>query len=389
MLGQVFEARALEELLMKAIRYGEDPKVRKQLFQEVDNAADHNKLLGLMEEHALVRGSMRPTNVEKIREGMERAAARRLQPFHIQAFFLEALKRWHGKIRLHEPGRWEITQVPRAICNHASKVRGIIQPRYERVCFDQEKIDHDQCPVAAAWLCPGHPLLDATVDLVWEENRDLLQQGAVLVDETDDGEELRVLFYLEHAVQDGRMGRDGRQQVISRRLRFVRVDRNGHIGEAGPAPYLDYRPLAEEERSRIAEVLKTPWLTDNIENKVLAHATCYIGRPHLKEVCERRSQEIDKVKREVTKRLKGEINRYEAQERDGGKRARKLAERLERRCAALDLERNISALPPQLCGGALIVPAGLLSKLTADAAAEPAATTAEVGCWWSGWPWRR
>ena len=73
--------------------------------------------------------------------------------------------------------------------------------------------------------------------------RDLLKRGAVLVDETDDGEELRALFYLEHAVQDGRIGRGGQLQVVSQRLQFVEIDRNGQASDAGPAPYLDYRPV--------------------------------------------------------------------------------------------------------------------------------------------------
>ena len=54
----------------------------------------------------------------------------------------------------------------------------------------------------AAFVCPGHPLLDATIDLTLERHRDLLRRGTVLVDERDPGAEPRVLFYLEHGIQD-------------------------------------------------------------------------------------------------------------------------------------------------------------------------------------------
>jgi hypothetical protein len=54
----------------------------------------------------------------------------------------------------------------------------------------------------AAFVCPGHPLLDATLDLTLERHRDLLRRGTVLIDEGDAGTTPRVLFYLEHAVQD-------------------------------------------------------------------------------------------------------------------------------------------------------------------------------------------
>jgi hypothetical protein len=49
----------------------------------------------------------------------------------------------------------------------------------------------------------------------------------VLVDPTDPGEEVRALFYLEHAIQDARLDRNGRRRVVSRRLQFVEIDRHG------------------------------------------------------------------------------------------------------------------------------------------------------------------
>jgi hypothetical protein len=91
-------------------------------------------------------------------------------------------------------------------------------------------------------VCPGHPLLDATIDLILERYRTLLKQGAVLVDPADPGEEVRARFYLEHALQDERTTPDGNRRVISKRMQFVEIDGSGHVRNAGPAPYLDYRP---------------------------------------------------------------------------------------------------------------------------------------------------
>ncbi len=51
------------------------------------------------------------------------------------------------------------------------------------------------------------------LDLTLERHRDVLRQGAILVDETDPGETPRVLVYLEHSIQDGRTGKDGQRQV--------------------------------------------------------------------------------------------------------------------------------------------------------------------------------
>ena len=394
-LGRLFEARALRDLLMEAIRYGERPDVKARLLQAVDDAADQQHVLDLLAESALVRDTMSIAEVGRIREDMERAEAQRLQPFHIQTFFLEAFRHLGGRVNRREAGRWEITRVPGPV-RERDRLIGIgapVQSRYERICFEKDKINQ---PPIAAFICPGHPLLGATMDLVLERHRDLLKRGAVLVDENDDGMEPRALFYLEHAVQDDRLDREGRQQVVSQRLQFVEIDATGRMRSCGPAPYLDYRPLREEERSLVEEALGTPWLTEDIEGKVVGHAVTSVVPRHVEEVRERRLPEINKVGREVTARLKREINYWDhraedlkAQERAGKKtrlsagqaesRANDLADRLQRRLAELTRERDITALPPQVRGGAVVVPGGLIRVAGTDKGSSSAlhATTPE------------
>ncbi len=99
----------------------------------------------------------------------------------------------------------------------------------------------------AAFVCPGHPLLDATIDLTLERNRDLLRRGAVLVDERDPGTSPRVLFYLEHSIQDAAITRAGERRVVSQRMLYVELDAEGNARHLQYAPYLDYRPLSEDE----------------------------------------------------------------------------------------------------------------------------------------------
>ena len=140
---------------------------------------------------------------EAAREEMERAVARRLQPYFVASFFLEAFKRLGGRCYEREPYRYEITHVPIAIRNRSMfrSSRTPILQRYERIVFEKERIlvpGKSQ----ATLICPGHPLLDATIDLLLEQHRDLPPQGTILVDPTDMGQAARVLFYLEHTIQD-------------------------------------------------------------------------------------------------------------------------------------------------------------------------------------------
>ncbi|MCD6308052.1 MAG: DEAD/DEAH box helicase, partial [Candidatus Latescibacteria bacterium] len=167
-LGKLtFEDRPLRQLLLEAIRYGDQPEVKARLNKVVDNALDRERLLELIEERALTHDSMDASRVQKIREDMERAEARRLQPHFIAAFFLEAFRRLGGTAREREPKRFEITHVPSIIRSRdrAIGTRDPVLTRYERITFEKSLIAVSGKPVAD-FVCPGHPLLDAVIDLV-------------------------------------------------------------------------------------------------------------------------------------------------------------------------------------------------------------------------------
>jgi superfamily II DNA or RNA helicase len=184
-LGRAIQGKELRQLMVEAIRYGDQPEVRARLSQAVDNALDREHLKALIEERALAHETMDASRVRAIREEMERAEARRLQPHFIASFFLAAFKLLGGSIREREPNRYEITHVPARIRSR-DRLIGIGEPvleRYERITFEKALINiPGKAP--AAFLCPGHPLLDAAIDLILEQCRDLLKRGAVLVART-------------------------------------------------------------------------------------------------------------------------------------------------------------------------------------------------------------
>ncbi|MBT5356887.1 MAG: DUF3883 domain-containing protein [Rhodospirillaceae bacterium] len=375
-LGRLFEARELRELLFDAIRYGERDDVRARLFEKIDGAVDEERLRELLEERALIHETLDATKIAAIREEMERAEAQRLQPHFIRSFFMEAFGHLGGRLHTREEGRWEVSRVPAKLKERDRLIgRGApLLDAYERICFEKDHID--RMPVAS-FVCPGHPLLDATIDVTLEQYRSVLKQGAVLVDPSDQGDKPRVLFYLEHAVQDGVTGRDGKQRVISKRLQFVEIAEDGGLKDAGPAPYLDYRPLKEEETGQVEAVLDAEWLRSDLEDQVLSFAVSEVIPRHVEEIRGRRIPEIDKIEKQVRERLQKEINFWDhrAQElksqEEAGKdtrlsssnaqvRADVLADRLQTRLAELERERNISALPPGVRGGAIIIPVGIL-----------------------------
>ena len=221
------------------------------------------------------------------------------------------------------------------------------------------------------------------LDLILERHRDLLRRGAVLVDDRDPSDQPRVVAYLEHSIQDARTTRTGERRVISRRMLYVELDSQGQARNAAYAPYLDFRPLREDEPSP-EEILARPkcaWIAQGLEAQALAYAVTQVVPEHLEEVRRRRLELIEKTRAAVRDRLTKEIAYWDhpaeqlrLQEQAGKpnarlnsqearRRADELGARLEKRMQELDREAQISPLPPMVMGGFVVIPAGLLAKM--------------------------
>ena len=75
-LGKLqFDGKPLRELLIDAIRYGEQPEVRARLTEAIAHAVDRKQLEDLSEDHALAHDAMDASRVRRVREDMERAEA--------------------------------------------------------------------------------------------------------------------------------------------------------------------------------------------------------------------------------------------------------------------------------------------------------------------------
>ncbi len=314
-LGKLqFEGKPLRDLLIEAIRYGDQPEVRAHLTTVLDHALDREQLQNLLEEGALAHDVMDATRVYRIREEMERAEARRLQPHYIESFFLEAFKRLGGTAKQREPRRFEVTHVP-ALIRNRDRLIGIgepVLPRYERIAFEKEFVAPPGQP-PAAFVCPGHPLLDAVLDLTLERQCDLLKRGAVLVDERDPGTQPRVLFYLEHAIQDASLTRSNERRVISQRMLYVELRADGTARHLHYAPYLDYRPLAEGEPGvdALLDRAECAWISRTLEQQVQGYAIAHVVPEHLAEVRALKLALIAKTEAAVKDRLIKEITYWD------------------------------------------------------------------------------
>ena len=385
-LGKVqFGGKPLRDLLLEAIRYGERPEVRARLAKEVSNAFDREHVQDLLDESFLARESMDTSKIRRIREDMERAEARRLQPHYIRSFFAEAFRRLGGRMSERESGRYQITHVPAKVRERGRQLNlgEPVLSRYERITFDKSLIISADKPLAG-FVRPGHPLLDAAMDLTLERHRGVLHKGAVLVDDGDDSDRPRVLVYMEHSIQDESRMRSGERRTVSRRMYYVEMGADSRAAGRDHAPYLDYRPLQEDE-PEAPEIMERPecgWIGGDLEAKAIEFAVSELAPEHLKDVKSYKLEHLAKTEAAVHERLTKEIAHWDHRaaklemDEQAGKpnarlnsgearrRADELRARLAKRREEIERERKLSPLPPAVISGILVVPAGLLRKIT-------------------------
>ena len=168
-------------------------------------------------------------------------------------------------------------------------------------------------------------------------------------------------------------------------MQFVEINSNGDVSNPGYAPYLDYRPLRENEHSRIAaSLLEAQRLHEGLESEIITYAVEHLIPEHFNEIKTHKERLVKKTMDAVRTRLTKEINHWDnrayelKQQEAAGKqmadinaaqarqRADDLQTRLKKRTEELELELHISPMPPVVIGGALIVPQNLL-----DVASDP------------------
>ena len=390
-LGEAFENVSLKDLLIEAIRYGELPETKARMEQVIDQALDTQHLKDLMTRNALVENHMSLDELYAIREEMDKAEARKLQPHFISSFFREAFRVVGGELRDRGNGRFEVRHVPADVIERDRVIghtRTPVLKKYERICFDREQRTVYGKPTADL-VHPGHPLMAAVTDLVLSSHRSLLKRGAVLVDPHGDGTEPKVLFMLDHSVREstGDPPRDA-----SRRLQFVEITADGQAHQAPFARHLDLVPITAAQAQAVNDVLQAGWITHQLEARALAYAVEHLVPQHTEEVFTRRQRQADKQLSAVRDRLIKEIQYWSdraikldldvrsgkqprLQPDNARRRAEELSARLKQRTAELQAMRHVASGSPNVIGGALVIPAGLLAQrsglpaFTADAEA--------------------
>jgi SNF2 family DNA or RNA helicase len=373
--SDAFQERSLRDLLIEAIRYGDQPETRAKLDRIID-ASVSDGLDDMLEERALHPEMFRALNLEEVRARMEKARERRLQPGYIAAFFMPAFERLGGRIRRREKGRYEITRVPNRVVDMARRISrwAPIAEQYERVTFELSK-KRIEGQIDAALIAPGHPLLHAVIEATIGDIGHALKHGTVLIDRREkQPAEPALMFAVEQRIQN--TGPD--PYTISHHFDYPQYSSDGTVKVTPTPPYLDYDRPRHDEAAQVNEIVRSGWAMQNHEKLIRAQAFRHGLQPRINEVKARIELDVERTRAQVRERLLAEINhwdrehnRLDALERAGtvGRlraetalaRSRQLDERLGRRMRELEEAINIVGVPSVILGAALVIPGDMLT----------------------------
>jgi SNF2 family DNA or RNA helicase len=312
-LGELFEEKPLRDLLIEAVRYGEDASRIQLIESDLDKKLGQEAILEAitLKKEMLAEETLGIDEIYKVKEDMDRAEARRLQPYFIRSFFLEAARHLDLSVREKNGRLFELPYVSQRIQQRDRQISGRdkrysfpVTRKYDRICFEQEKV-HSGLKPTPVLMHPAHPLMQAMTDLVLEDTRNVLEHGAVLIDpQAVTGSKPYLLVLLEHSIREGTKESD---HIISRQVQFVRVGLDGEATHAGWAPHLDLVPATSEQGSAAMKSIDDSQLISLLTKSAPQYATEILAKEHFALIKHQREAWVNQTLQAVHERLTGEI----------------------------------------------------------------------------------
>ncbi|MBT1174158.1 DUF3883 domain-containing protein [Bifidobacterium sp. LC6] len=373
--GKAFDGEPLKELMIRAIRYGDDPAVQAKLDQVIDSSVQQglDELISERSAHPEMYPSL---DVQEVRKLMEQTRERKLQPGYISAFFLPAFQRLGGTARQREASRWELTHVPAAIrkCAERRDRHRTVSDAYERITFEPSRTHIGNGTPDALLIAPGTPLLDAVTELIIDRYGEALDHGTVFVDRTDtQPDEPTLMVAAEQTITDAK------GEPVSRHFDYLQLGEHDQPVFSPAPPYLDYESPNDSEQKAVMELLDAAWLRGDHADEMRRFVYEQGTKPRLAELQARKTAENEHVLAQVRSRLNaeieywyGEYNKLSEDERHGKhskrmttglarKRAKEMEDRLVQRERELTEEVRLRAKPAVIRGMALVVPERLIA----------------------------
>ncbi len=358
-LGDIFPANQLERMVrdMYARNLTEEV-IKSRIIEQVDTERfrriTHSTLEGL---------AKRELNLSAIVGKSAEAKERRLVPEIIEDFFLHAapVSGLQPRETAKDSHVYRIGRVPRSLWPLGEQLEprfGKLGREYKQIVFDKALLPKDP---TLEWMTPGHPLFESVREDAWTRVQDDLRKGTV--------------FFDLHRKEPARLDvfsvaiRDGRGNVLHRRLFVVEVAMAGTLAIRQPTIFLEFSPAPTG--TPVPDDAALPG-RDRVEQTLFEQAL----QPFLEEISVQRTREIEIIARHIEISLNELIHRQnlrmaellEAKEagdtspllaanlKTTEDRLDELNGRLERRRAELEQERRAVITDIQHHGRAWVLP---------------------------------
>jgi len=346
--------KTLQDLIIEAIT---NKRSLDEILQDFERVPDE-EAIKRAREAALEGLATRYIDFSRILGEMRVAKENRLVPEYVEKFFLKATEKLGVKVEMRKDGFWRIANVPYELRNlpYDFKIKyGIVFKEYDRFSFDKEKAFKGQ----AEFVAPGHPLLEAIIEKIFEKYGGEIERGAIFIDPSGimDG----FIWFLEGQINDGN------GQVAGKRLFALYQDTQNNIKQVSPSILWDLKPAHPG-------VLKT---IDNFiidEDAVIAFAIENVLTKYLEEIKKQREHDAE-IKRkyglrslqELILRSEEKLIEYETKRAKGIEipdavilTEKRKKEDFERKKAELEkriqAEMNLLLSPPKILGVARVIP---------------------------------
>jgi superfamily II DNA or RNA helicase len=291
-LGDIFPANQLERMVrdMYARNLTEEV-IKSRIVEQVDTERfrriTHSTLEGL---------AKRELNLSAIIGKSAEAKERRLVPEVVEDFFAQAAAIAGVNPKEIKPGKhvYRIGRIPRTLWPVGERLEprfGRLGREYKHIVFDKRLLTDDP---TLEWVTPGHPLFECVREDVLERVQTDLRRGAVYFD--IHRREPARLDVFSAAI------RDGRGNVLHRRLFVMETDHAGQMSVRQPTIFLDLAlaPIG----TQVPDDTSLPG-RDQVEQILIEQAL----QPFLQEVAAQREREIETISRHMEISLNELIHR--------------------------------------------------------------------------------
>lgn len=295
-LGDIFPSNQLERMLRDMYSNNlTESAIKNRIVEQFDT--DNFRRIT---DSALEGLAKRDLNLGALIGKKEEAKERRLVPEVIEDFFFEAgpLAGVTPKVVRGKQHTYKIGRIPRTLWPIGERFEsrfGTLGHEYKQIVFDKEYLKDDS---TLEWVTPGHPLFECVREDVWSRVQDDMHRGAVFFD----------LNRKDPARLDVFSGaiRDGRGNVIHRRLFVVETTLDGIMNIRQPTIFLDI--AITNENVDVPDDSKLPD-KNQVEYTLIEKAL----QPLLAEVTSERKKEIETISKHMEISLNAIIDKSQCQ----------------------------------------------------------------------------